>query len=82
MRRIPTLAAIGLAAVSLPLAAIAQTTVRAEGGTEGTGIKPTTEQLRFEKLSPEHKAVHKAERQAVRKTAQGGPAMTDGPATR
>jgi len=78
MRRTLNLAAIAIAAFCLPFAALAQAPAKAEGGTEGSGIKPTTEQPRFEKLSPEHKAVHKAERQAVRKTAQGGPAMTDG----
>ena len=78
MRRIVTLAAIAVAAVSLPLATVvAQTTVKAEGGTEGTGVKQSAEQPKFVKKTLEQKAANKAERKAVSATSQGGAPMSD-----
>ena len=78
MRRTPTLVAIAIAAIALPFAAIAQAPAKAEGGTEGSGMKPSTEQPKFVKKTTDQKAAAKSERKAVRAKSEGGAPMTDG----
>ena len=79
MRKTTTLAAIAIAALTLPFAASAQSIAqKTEGGTEGSGMKQSVEQPQRVKKTPEQKAAAKADRKQVRTTAQGGAPMTDG----